>query len=85
MANSETTKLENLRERLKGFWGSQKEIVERTGYHRQYVRMVLLGERYNEQIVETAYEVLLEYEAAASSHRRRVHELQRQVRELAES
>jgi len=85
MANSESTELKNLRERLGAFWGAKKEVANRSGFHRQYVRMVLLGERYNQEIIEVAYEVLLEHEQAAQKHRHHVNELQKKLRQVAQS
>lgn len=85
MANSKEMNLETLNDRLGKFWGSKKEVCERTGFNREYVRLVLIGERNSQKVIEAAYEVLLEYEQRAAEHRKRVRNMEAKVRELAES
>jgi len=85
MANGETLNLDNLNSRLSKHYGAKKEICKRTGFNREYIRLVLTGSRYSQKVIEAAYEVLVEREEQAAEHRSRVRHMETRVLELQSS
>ena len=67
--------LEELRTNLKKHRGSINRIIEKTGFSRTWVSLVLKGSRYHEHVILTAKEVLKEMREEAIEKERKRQQL----------